>query len=153
MTRWDQFSLAMCIINCRLLVWDVYGFSFMTEMEVVKLLFWASFPQVLQYIAVLSYLDFGRFMCEPKRSRLSVPPKKRLRQLRAINQRSGWWLNPFVAQVIESERHEKAVRNASMAVAAASFLVTLGRGTKRDDWKSICCRHGNHYPFRTTQMI
>lgn len=31
-------------------------------------------------------------------------------------------------EVIEAERHEKAVRNASMAVAAASFLVTIPLG-------------------------
>ena len=54
---------------------------FMTEMVVVKLLFWVSFPQVLQYIAVLSYLVTSRFLEVYLRTKKNpdsqFPPKKK----------------------------------------------------------------------------
>lgn len=53
----------------------------MTEMVVVKLLFWVSFPQVLQYIAVLSYLVTSRFLEVYLRTKKNpdsqFPPKKK----------------------------------------------------------------------------
>jgi hypothetical protein len=37
-------------------------------------------------------------------------------------------------EVIEAERHEKAVRNASMAVAAASFLAPQPQRWRHGGW-------------------